>query len=56
MLLLPQVRTGCKFVYLTTDVNDYQFDDGSVASVSENPEPLPRRTPPAPSGTRQRRK
>ncbi len=32
-------------MYLTTDVNDYRFDDGSVASVSENPEALPPKDP-----------
>ena len=37
------VWTGCHFVYLTTEVNEYRFDDGSVARVSENPDPLPPR-------------
>lgn len=37
------VWNGCKFVYLKTDETTYEFDDGSVATVSENPEPLPPR-------------
>lgn len=37
------VWTGCHFVYLTTEINEYRFDDGSVARVSENPDPLPPR-------------
>lgn len=37
------VWTGCNFVYLTTEINEYRFDDGSVARVSENPDPLPPR-------------
>ncbi|MDQ3641040.1 MAG: hypothetical protein M3450_06130 [Actinomycetota bacterium] len=37
------VWTGCHFVYLTTEINDYRFDDGSVARVSENPDPMPPR-------------
>ena len=37
------VWTGCHFVYLTTEINEYRFYDGSVARVSENPDPLPPR-------------
>ena len=37
------VWTGCHFVYLTTEINAYRFDDGSVAQVSENPDSLPPR-------------
>ena len=37
------VWTGCHFVYLKTEINHYRFDDGSVAQVSENPDPLPPR-------------
>jgi hypothetical protein len=37
------VWNACKFVYLKTDETTYEFDDGSVATVSENPEPLPPR-------------
>jgi hypothetical protein len=40
------VWNGCKFVYLTTDETTYEFDDGSVATVSENPDPLPPRNCP----------
>src|SRR5687767_8466411 len=40
------VWNGCKFVYLTTDETTYKFDDGSVATVSENPDPLPPRNCP----------
>lgn len=36
------VWDGCKFHYLQRDQNDYQFDDGSVAGISENPDPLPK--------------
>jgi hypothetical protein len=39
------VWNGCHFVYLTTDISDYEFDDGSVATISENPEPLPPKEP-----------
>jgi len=35
------VCDGCRFHYLKTEENAYQFDDGSVANVSENPDPLP---------------
>jgi hypothetical protein len=35
------VWDGCKFHYLKTDATAWQFEDGSVANVSENPEPLP---------------
>jgi hypothetical protein len=34
------VWDGCRFHYLTTDNTDWQFDDGSIASVSDNPEPF----------------
>ena len=37
------VWTGCHFVYLTTEVSDHKFDDGSVAQVSSDPDPLPPR-------------
>ena len=35
------VWDGCTFHYLTTDHSTYRFGDGSVATVSENPQPLP---------------
>jgi hypothetical protein len=35
------VWDGCRFHYLKTDESTWEFDDGSVANVSENPEPLP---------------
>jgi hypothetical protein len=35
------VWDGCKVHYLRTDESTWEFDDGSVANVSENPEPLP---------------
>ena len=38
---MTAVWDGCKFHYLTSDHSDWQFDDGSIAGVSENPEPLP---------------
>ena len=38
------VWDGCTFHYLKTDESTYEFDDGSQATVSENPEPLPPKT------------
>ncbi len=38
------VWDGCKFHFLKSDHTEWEFDDGSVASVSENPEPLPPRS------------
>ena len=39
------VWDGCEFHYLKTDESVYRFDDDSVATVSENPEPLPPKDP-----------
>jgi hypothetical protein len=35
------VWDGCEFVFPKADETDWQFDDGSVATVSDNPDPLP---------------
>ncbi len=39
------VWDGCKFHYLKSDRTEWQFDDGSIAEVEDNPEPLPPRDP-----------
>lgn len=40
---LHGVWNGCRFVFATTQVSEWQFRDGSIAAVNGNPQALPPR-------------